>query len=144
MGSSIHIQLYVEGRTSLLNDGTLKLNWSAVYSKAYNETPDNAEIFLIGSHVASSGAATRRWEHNSDKDLAGYIDLSYKWKTGSNSVLDFLAGGMYRDKKRDSFLMNIHSTPLQVRVIRNISTKTGITLMKYSSRHVLTEISATR
>lgn len=58
----------------------LKLNWSAVYSKAYSETPDNAEIFLIGSHVASSGAATRRWEHNSDKDLAGYIDLSYNGK----------------------------------------------------------------
>ncbi len=102
----VHQYIYnstLRGEHLFLNDGTLKLNWSAVYSKAYSETPDNAEIFLIGSHVASSGAATRRWEHNSDKDLAGYSDLSYKWKTGSNSVLDFLAGGMYRDKKRDSF-----------------------------------------
>ena len=74
----VHQYIYnstLRGEHLFLNDGTLKLNWSAVYSKAYSETPDNAEIFLIGSHVASSGAATRRWEHNSDKDLAGYRPL---------------------------------------------------------------------
>ena len=93
----------LKGEHQFLEDGALKLNWSAVISKAYSETPDNAEIFLQGTHLQTSGAATRRWEHNSDKDKAGYVDLSYKWQLDGGSVFDFSAGGMYRDKKRDSF-----------------------------------------
>ena len=93
----------LKGEHYFLEDNVLKLNWSAVLSKAYSETPDNAEIFLQGSHVSTSGAATRRWEHNSDRDKAGYIDLSYKWKLMNGSAFDFSVGGMYRDKKRDSF-----------------------------------------
>lgn len=93
----------LKGEHQFLEDGVLKLNWSAVISKAYSETPDNAEIFMQGSHVQTSGAAIRRWEHNSDKDKAGYVDLSYKWKLANESAFDFSLGGMYRDKKRDSF-----------------------------------------
>ena len=93
----------LKGEHLFLEEGALKLNWSAVLSKAYSETPDNAEIFLQGTHVQTSGAATRRWEHNSDRDKAGYIDLSYKWELSDASALDFSVGGMYRDKKRDSF-----------------------------------------
>lgn len=93
----------LKGEHYFLEDNALKLNWSAVFSKAYSETPDNAEIFLQGTHVSTSGAATRRWEHNSDRDKAGYIDLSYTWKLTDGSAFDFSIGGMYRDKKRDSF-----------------------------------------
>lgn len=93
----------LKGEHYFLEDNALKLNWSAVLSKAYSETPDNAEIFLQGTHVSTSGAATRRWEHNSDRDKAGYIDLSYTWKLTDGSAFDFSIGGMYRDKKRDSF-----------------------------------------
>lgn len=93
----------LKGEHQFLEGGALKLNWSAVISKAYSETPDNAEIFLQGTHLQTSGAATRRWEHNSDKDKAGYVDLSYKWQLDGDPVFDFSIGGMYRDKKRDSF-----------------------------------------
>ena len=93
----------LKGEHQFLEGGALKLNWSAVISKAYSETPDNAEIFLQGTHLQTSGAATRRWEHNSDKDKAGYVDLSYKWQLDGGPVFDFSIGGMYRDKKRDSF-----------------------------------------
>ena len=93
----------LKGEHLFLEEGALKLSWSAVLSKAYSETPDNAEIFLQGTHVQTSGAATRRWEHNSDRDKAGYIDLSYKWELVDGSAFDFSVGGMYRDKKRDSF-----------------------------------------
>lgn len=93
----------LKGEHYFLEDNALKLNWSAVLSKAYSETPDNAEIFLQGTHVSTSRAATRRWEHNSDRDKAGYIDLSYTWKLTDGSAFDFSIGGMYRDKKRDSF-----------------------------------------
>ena len=93
----------LKGEHQFLEDGALKLSWSAVISKAYSQTPDNTEIFLQGTHLQTSGAATRRWEHNSDKDKAGYIDLSYKWRQDNGSAFDFSIGGMYRDKKRDSF-----------------------------------------
>lgn len=93
----------LKGEHAFLEGGALRLNWSAVLSKAYSETPDNAEIFLLGNHVQTSGAAIRRWEHNSDKDKAGYLDLMYKLKLDGGSVFDFSVGGMYRDKKRDSF-----------------------------------------
>ena len=93
----------LKGEHVFLHDGALRLNWSAVLSKAYSETPDNAEIYLLGSHISSTDAAKRRWEHNSDKDKAGYLDLMYKLKLDGGKSVDFSAGGMFRDKKRDSF-----------------------------------------
>ncbi len=71
--------------------GKLNVDWSGVYSRAYNETPDNVYVYL-GSRVnnnvpnppsvisssGGSGGIKRRWEHNSDQDLAGYISLKYK------------------------------------------------------------------
>ena len=53
--------------------------------------------------MSTTDAAKRRWEHNSDKDKTGYVDLAYKLKLDGGAILDFSAGGMYRDKKRDSF-----------------------------------------
>ena len=92
----------LKGEHLFLPDNALKLKWSAVLSKAFSETPDNAEIYLIGTHVASSGAAIRRWEHNSDKDKAGYLDLQYTVKP-TVGRFDLSVGGLFRDKRRDSF-----------------------------------------
>lgn len=93
----------LDGEHRVLRDGALKLTWRAVFSQAYSETPDNTEIYLQGSHVQTSGAAVRRWEHNSDRDIAGYMDLAYRLKLQDNATLDFSAGGLYRDKRRNSF-----------------------------------------
>ena len=90
----------LKGRHQLAGLG---ISWSAVASRAYSETPDNTEIFMQGSHIQTSGAATRRWEHNSDRDIAAYLDLTYKLSTSHKQMLELSAGGMYRDKKRDSF-----------------------------------------
>ena len=94
----------LKGEHSFLADNALHLSWSAVISKAFNETPDNNEVSLLGGgeRVAVNKALLNRWEHNSDRDKAGYIDLSYKLDL-SDSELEFSAGGMFRDKKRDSF-----------------------------------------
>ena len=83
----------------LLPGVNLTLDWKAVFSIAGNLTPDNAQIFLQGNHIQTNGAATRRWEHNSDRDLAGYADLTYK----PSESWTLKAGGMYRDKYRTSF-----------------------------------------
>ena len=95
----------LKGEHGFLDDHVLRLDWSVVASKAYSETPDNAEVGLLdgGNRVAVNSALVRRWEHNSDRDFAGYLDLMYKLKLDNGSVLDFSAGGMYRDKKRDSY-----------------------------------------
>lgn len=78
--------------------GPLTIDWKAVYSHAGNRTPDNTTVNIQGNHLATSKAAIRRWEHNSDRDLAAYIDATYNLGN-----VDISAGGMFRDKKRDSF-----------------------------------------
>ena len=94
-------------------NGALKIDWSAVYSNALNKTPDNATINTggimtkgeMGPISVASGdgkGASRRWEHNFDRDVAGYFNLTYS-RIINISRLDFSLGGMYREKKRTSF-----------------------------------------
>lgn len=98
----------LKGEHKMLGHDALGINWSAVVSKAFNETPDNAEINLTTAKtglqtVSVNPAATRRWEHNSDFDVAGYLDMTYKLTFDNQSVLDVCWGGMYRDKSRTSY-----------------------------------------
>jgi TonB-dependent receptor len=89
----------------------LKIGWSAVYSKALNEEPDNATVYT-GTTVRSGtenpisvvtlGGASRRWEHNSDEDKAVYGTISYAPEL-ENLTLDLSTGGLYRDKQRVNF-----------------------------------------
>lgn len=87
----------LQGSHLLFNDA-IRIDWKGVFSNATNLTPDNATVYIQGNHLATSKAAARRWEHNSDRDWAGYIDLSYNYR-----IWDFSIGGMFRYKKRDSF-----------------------------------------
>ena len=54
------------------------------------------------SVVTTPYGAERRWEHNADKDLAGYFNLLYTLLS-EQMKLDFSTGGMYRDKQRSNF-----------------------------------------
>lgn len=93
----------IKGEHGFLDSKALKLKWSGTWSKAWNSSPDNVKIYLNGNHLANTDAVEKRWEHNSDRDIAGYLDLSYDlWFAGA-SHLRLSAGGMYRDKVRDSF-----------------------------------------
>jgi TonB-dependent receptor len=89
----------------------LKADWSAVYSDAFNETPDNTSVHTVTTvrngklnpvSVVTLGGADRRWEHNSDKDKAGYVNLDYATSAGKIKM-DISAGGLYRDKQRTGF-----------------------------------------
>lgn len=93
----------LKGEHNFLSDKALKLKWTGVYSKAWSNSPDNVKIYLNGEHLANSNSVERRWEHNSDRDLAGYVDLSYELWFADASKLKLSAGAMYRDKIRDSF-----------------------------------------
>ena len=94
----------LKGEHSFLERDRLKLDWTGVFSRAYSTTPDNTHIYLNGSHLYNTDSADRRWEHNSDRDIAGYVNLTYRIDfTDNGSSLLLKAGGMYRDKVRDSF-----------------------------------------
>ena len=96
------------GEHKLLNRDALTIKWGANIAEARKQTPDNTQIQLNNNKGATSVwvnknvGAIRRWEHNSDRDITGHIDLSYLLKFGSRS-LDIAVGGMYRDKNRNSF-----------------------------------------
>ena len=98
------INATLKGEHSFLDD-RLKLDWSGVFSEARSTSPDNARIFINMDvpHLYNTDSAEKRWEHNSDRDFAGYANLSYLSGLGAESSLLLKAGGMYRNKARDSF-----------------------------------------
>lgn len=104
----------LQGRHQLLD--ALALQWSAVYSKATNEVPDNATVPLTGvrenfqERRTTVGDASRRWEHNSDRDISAYLNLIYNTTLGSSNV-EWTAGGLYRDKSRSNFYNNYQLRP---------------------------------
>jgi outer membrane cobalamin receptor len=91
------------------------LDWSGVYSGALNETPDNAFVYLgtrvnnnvpnplsVVSSSGGSGGIKRRWENNTDKDLAFYLNVKHVINVNSG-IVEFSTGGLYRNKVRSSF-----------------------------------------
>ncbi len=94
----------------------LALNWSAVYSLATNAVPDQTYISLLGVRKNFVETRTtvqdgqRRWEHNTDNDLAGYLNLTLKTNL-LNTDVEWMAGGLYRDKQRTNFYNNYTIRP---------------------------------
>ncbi|RFM27645.1 TonB-dependent receptor [Deminuibacter soli] len=106
----------LQGDHTLTNK--LSLNWSAVYSKASSEQPDNTTVSLDGlqqnfvqtrTTVQNSGTS-HRWEHNNDRDWAGYLNLTWLQPVGQLPV-EWKLGGLYRDKHRDNFYNSYQFVP---------------------------------
>lgn len=91
----------------------LHLDWTGVYSKAGNNIPDWAEyeydhgVYGDGNnatpveHAPVAAKFNRDWWHNTDRDLAGYLNLAYSNKLHSIPYT-VSVGGLYRDKHRDN------------------------------------------
>lgn len=94
----------------------LQLDWSAVYSRATNQQPDNTTISLNGRQgnfvdtITTVDKGTRQWIHNTDRDLAGYLNVTYHTNVAGIPV-EWKAGGLYRDKKRSSFYNSYNFSP---------------------------------
>jgi outer membrane cobalamin receptor len=92
------------------------LDWSAVYSLASSEQPDNTIIPLNGVQENFQQTRTtvddgsRRWDHNTDRDLAGYLNVTFNGPIGKVGV-EWKLGGMYRDKQRVNFYNNYQLRP---------------------------------
>lgn len=92
-----------------LNPG-LKINWSAVYSLAKQQVPDQADFNT--TNVAVNGVLqqqhnyvkgmNRIWTNNTDKDFAGYLNFIYSANI-FNKKTEISAGGLYRHKNRDNY-----------------------------------------
>jgi hypothetical protein len=105
----------LKGTHFFLPKEALKIDWSAVYSKAFNEIPDNSSVYTstvvrngnmnLISVVTTPYGAERRWERNSDSDWTGYANLVYTANINKTKV-DFSTGGMYRGKERGNFYNN--------------------------------------
>lgn len=90
--------------------GSLSVKWSAVCSKASNQTPDEATISygnslenyqLVRQYVDFDGS-DRIWRHNTDEDKAAYLNLTFK-PVIAGLQTEITAGGLYRQKDRTSF-----------------------------------------
>lgn len=96
------------GEHKMVDNDAFTIKWGANIAEALQRTPDNVQIQLNKNTESSSVwvnknvGAIRRWEHNSDRDIAGHLDLGYLLHFGE-SKLNVEVGGMYRDKKRSSF-----------------------------------------
>lgn len=106
----------LKGDHNFLEDNALNVKWTFNIASAKSETPDNTFIELTNNEgsktqwVARDLGAYRRWEHNTDDDIAGYLDLDYKLHVGGGQM-DIMFGGMYRDKKRKSFYNQFNFQP---------------------------------
>jgi TonB-dependent receptor len=106
----------------------LTTDWTVSYSEAKQEIPDMAGFNTTrsitpdtagGSHVLVNGNTiavaktvsygplttqpeTRQWEHNTDKDISGYLNFHYKTTIAKNNAV-ISVGGMIRHKTRDNF-----------------------------------------
>jgi len=93
-----------------------KLDWHAVYSKATANSPDEAELTVGTAGTLNSNGQVvqeqpylpsnpdpeqRIFEKNSDENKSAYLNLTYS-PTIFGTTVAFTAGGMYRDKTRNS------------------------------------------
>ncbi len=102
----------LQGNHRILNN--FSVNWSAVYSRATandnrselalitGRTPQaNGTVLQQGVTVDALKGQTRIFGYNSDQDKSGYLNFVYTPKIFDTKV-EFSAGGMYRNKTRNS------------------------------------------
>ncbi|SEK22582.1 TonB-dependent receptor [Parapedobacter koreensis] len=92
----------------------LRFDWSAIYSLAENDRPDDAVFARAGQLNLETREVTneivyfqgtrnsRTWERNQDNDLSLYLNLTYKPEI-INDKTTFQIGGVIRNKERDNY-----------------------------------------
>ncbi len=92
------------------NAPKLKLTWSAVYSQAKSQTPSwtnfgvtyRIEPDVNGNPIRGAqfiNPVSYIWTRNSDRDLTGYVNLTYNPLPNA----ELSVGGLYRDKARNNY-----------------------------------------
>lgn len=110
---------------------SVKVDWTATYSKANNHIADQASFTHQYAIVATTLTADKLqssshlWSHNSDEDLAAYLNISEKSELMGRPI-ELKAGGLYRTKKRDNYYNSYGLSPVLGAVYTNINEATWI------------------
>ncbi len=90
----------------------LDVDWSAAYSRAWAFSPDEAQLEINSTNIDQPilQSQPRIWQHNTDQDLSGYLNLTSVVHVHQN-VLEFKAGAMYRHKNRDNYYNDYDLSP---------------------------------
>ena len=93
-----------------------RLNWIGTYANAKSQVPDMAEYDYQSATTPGQFIVqkmSRIWQHNTDRDLAGYLNLLFSPKL-STFKPQISAGGMYRHKTRNNFYNEYSLSPVLV------------------------------
>jgi outer membrane receptor protein involved in Fe transport len=97
-------------------NSVFRVNWTGVYAYAKSQVPDMGEYDYQSSTTPGRYIVqkmSRIWQHNTDKDLAGYLNFIMT-PTISNSKPEISVGGMYRHKTRDNYYNDYSLSPTLV------------------------------
>ena len=107
---------HLKGTHHLTKDFTA--DWAGIFSQAKAEDPDRVYLSLTNTIQSADGVdgslwsgnknilktlpknMERRFQHNTDKDWAGYINLAYNSQLGNDINALWKAGAQYRRKER--------------------------------------------
>lgn len=107
---------HIKGTHHLTKDFTV--DWAGIFSQAKSEDPDRVYLSLTNTIQSAEGVdgslwsgnknilktmpknMERRFQHNTDKDWAGYINLTYNTQLGNDINALWKAGAQYRRKER--------------------------------------------
>ncbi len=107
---------HLKGTHHLTHD--LTVDWAGIFSQAKEEDPDRVYLTLTNTVQSPNGvdgslwsadknilktlpkSMERRFQHNTDKDWAGYLNFSYDTHFAHGVDATWKAGGQYRRKER--------------------------------------------
>ena len=107
---------HLKGTHHLTHD--LTVDWAGIFSQAKEEDPDRVYLTLTNTVQSPDGVdgslwsadknilktlpknMERRFQHNTDKDWAGYLNFSYDTHFAHGVDATWKAGGQYRRKER--------------------------------------------
>ena len=121
---------HIKGTHHLTKDFTV--DWAGIFSQAKSEDPDRVYLSLTNTIQSADGVdgslwsgnknilktmpknMERRFQHNTDKDWAGYINLTYNSQLGNDINALWKAGAQYRRKERGNRYYSYNFTPTDI------------------------------
>lgn len=121
---------HIKGTHHLTKDFTV--DWAGIFSQAKSEDPDRVYLSLTNTIQSADGVdgslwsgnknilktmpknIERRFQHNTDKDWAGYINLTYNTQLGNDINALWKAGAQYRRKERGNRYYSYNFTPTDI------------------------------
>lgn len=104
----------LQGEHQLLTP--LKADWSIAFSRSWAFTPDETELEVNSTNIDKPilQSLPRIWQHNTDQDISGYLNLTYSIAANESKQFEIKAGAMYRYKNRENFYNNYSLSPMLI------------------------------